>query len=74
MEEDCDGLCWRYIVQEDGIRPDFVVITEPTNLNIYRGHRGRMELQIKTSGFPVTRAHPNGESMLSTRWAVSYRR
>jgi putative selenium metabolism hydrolase len=50
MEEDCDGLCWRYIVERDGIRPDFVVITEPTNLNIYRGHRGRMELQIRTVG------------------------
>ncbi len=22
MEEDCDGLCWRYIIKEDGIRPD----------------------------------------------------
>jgi len=50
MEEDCDGLCWRYIIERDGIRPDFVVITEPTNLNIYRGHRGRMELQIRTVG------------------------
>ena len=50
MEEDCDGLCWQYIIERDGIRPDFVVITEPTNLNIYRGHRGRMELQIRTVG------------------------
>ena len=58
MEEDCDGLCWRYIVQEDGIRPDFVVITEPTNLNIYRGHRGRMELQIKTSGLSCHASAP----------------
>ncbi len=74
MEEDCDGLCWRYIVQEDGIRPDFVVITEPTNLNIYRGHRGRMELQIKTSGLSCHASAPERESMLSTRWAVSYRR
>jgi len=27
-----------------------VVISEPTNLNIYRGHRGRMEIGITTSG------------------------
>ncbi|MEZ5084565.1 MAG: M20/M25/M40 family metallo-hydrolase [Bacteroidales bacterium] len=40
IEEDCDGLCWKYIIEEDGIRPDFVVSTEPTNLNIYRGQRG----------------------------------
>lgn len=50
MEEDCDGLCWQYIVEQDGIKPDFVVITEPTNLNIYRGHRGRMEMIVTTKG------------------------
>jgi len=50
QEEDCDGLCWQYIVNEDKIRPELVVITEPTNLNIYRGQRGRMELEIKTVG------------------------
>ncbi len=50
MEEDCDGLCWQYIVEKDGIRPEFVVITEPTSLNIYRGQRGRMEIRVETSG------------------------
>ena len=50
QEEDCDGLCWQYIAKEDGIRPDLVVITEPTSLRVYRGHRGRMEMQVHTSG------------------------
>ena len=50
MEEDCDGLCWQYILGEDGIRPELVVITEPTNLNIYRGHRGRMEIRVGVKG------------------------
>jgi len=50
MEEDCDGLCWKYIVEEEKIRPDFVVSTEPTNLNIYRGHRGRMEIRVTFQG------------------------
>jgi len=50
MEEDCDGLCWKYIVEEDGIEPDFVISTEPTNLNIYRGQRGRMEIEISFRG------------------------
>ena len=58
MEEDCDGLCWRYIIKEDGIIPDYVVITEPTNLNIYRGHRGRMELQVRTSGLSCHASAP----------------
>lgn len=50
MEEDCDGLCWKYIVEEENIRPDCVVITEPTNMNIYRGHRGRMEIAVSFFG------------------------
>jgi len=50
MEEDCDGLCWQYIIKEDKIKPEMVVITEPTNMNIYRGHRGRMEMQVHVKG------------------------
>jgi putative selenium metabolism hydrolase len=50
IEEDCDGLCWKYIVEEEKIKPECVVITEPTNLNIYRGHRGRMEIAVSFYG------------------------
>jgi len=50
MEEDCDGLCWQYIVNEEKIRPDCVVVTDSTNCNILRGHRGRMEIGVWTSG------------------------
>jgi len=50
IEEDCDGLCWKYIVEEEGIKPDVVVVTEPTNLGIYRGQRGRMEIHVHFYG------------------------
>ncbi len=50
IEEDCDGLCWKYIVEEEGIKPDVVISTEPTNLGIYRGHRGRMEMHVHFYG------------------------
>ena len=50
MEEDCDGLCWQYILRERVLTPDVVVITEPTNLGVYRGHRGRMEIEVRTQG------------------------
>ncbi|HSP47130.1 MAG TPA: YgeY family selenium metabolism-linked hydrolase [Clostridiaceae bacterium] len=50
QEEDCDGLCWQYIIQESKIRPEFVVITEPTDGNIYRGQRGRMEIRVEVKG------------------------
>jgi putative selenium metabolism hydrolase len=50
MEEDCDGLCWQYILRERVLAPEVVVITEPTNLGVYRGHRGRMEIEVRTQG------------------------
>ncbi|HBX49586.1 MAG TPA: YgeY family selenium metabolism-linked hydrolase [Bacteroidales bacterium] len=50
IEEDCDGLCWKYIVEEGKLKPDFVISTEPTNCNIYRGHRGRMEIRVSFRG------------------------
>ncbi|MEA1987088.1 MAG: YgeY family selenium metabolism-linked hydrolase [Candidatus Marinimicrobia bacterium] len=50
QEEDCDGLCWQYIINESKIKPDFVVITEPTNNKINRGHRGRMEIRVDVQG------------------------
>lgn len=50
QEEDCDGLCWQYIINESKVKPEFVVITEPTNGNIYRGQRGRMEIRVEVKG------------------------
>lgn len=50
QEEDCDGLCWEYIIKEDKYRPEFVVSTEPTDGGIYRGQRGRMEIRIDVQG------------------------
>ncbi len=50
QEEDCDGLCWQYILKEGILKPDVVLANEPTNLGIYRGHRGRMEIGVTTKG------------------------
>ena len=50
MEEDCDGIAWEHLIKEDGVKPELVVSTEPTSLNIYRGHRGRMEMIIEVKG------------------------
>lgn len=50
MEEDCDGLCWQYLLDVEKLKPELVVITEPTNMNIYRGHRGRMEIRVEVKG------------------------
>ena len=50
QEEDCDGLCWQYIINEDHVHPEFVVSTEPTDGGIYRGQRGRMEIRVDVQG------------------------
>ena len=50
QEEDCDGLCWQYLVKERGLRPEFVVSTEPTDGGLYRGQRGRMEIRVDIAG------------------------
>ncbi len=50
QEEDCDGLCWQYIINELGLKPEFVVSTEPTDGGIYRGQRGRMEIRVEVEG------------------------
>ncbi|MBP7796104.1 MAG: YgeY family selenium metabolism-linked hydrolase [Elusimicrobiales bacterium] len=50
QEEDCDGLCLMHIITKEKIKPDYVVLTEPTNLSVYRGHRGRMEIKVSVKG------------------------
>ncbi len=50
QEEDCDGLCWQYIIKENKVVPEFVVSTEPTDGGIYRGQRGRMEIRVDVKG------------------------
>src|SRR5258707_11146726 len=50
MEEWCDGIAPHALVEVEGVRPDFVVIGEPTRMQVYRGHKGRVEMQIVASG------------------------
>ncbi len=71
QEEDCDGLCWQYIINEDKVRPDFVVSTEPTDGGIYRGQRGRMEIRVDVRAFPATAPLLSAATTRSTRWPTS---
>ncbi|MBU3181280.1 YgeY family selenium metabolism-linked hydrolase [Clostridium psychrophilum] len=48
QEEDCSGLSWQYMINEDKLQPEFVVIAQPTSCNIYRGHQGKMEIKVIT--------------------------
>ncbi|MBN1478529.1 YgeY family selenium metabolism-linked hydrolase [Candidatus Sumerlaeota bacterium] len=59
MEELCDGISPNSLVETDGIRPDFVVIGEPTRMQVYRGHRGRLEIRAHAHGKSCHAASPH---------------
>jgi len=65
QEEDCDGLCWQYIIKESDIKPEFVVSTEPTSCRIHRGQRGRMEIRVDVAGISCHGSAPErGENAI----------
>lgn len=59
MEEWCDGIAPHALVEHEGIRPEFVVIGEPTRMKIYRGHRGRIEMRATFKGKSAHAAMPH---------------
>jgi putative selenium metabolism hydrolase len=57
MEEDCDGYPLRHLIEQEGFAPDYVLLGEPTDLKVFRGQRGRMEMEITTTGKSAHGAH-----------------
>lgn len=49
-EEVCEGLALSVLIEEHGLTPECVVLSECTDLGVYRGHRGRAEIEIVTRG------------------------
>ncbi len=58
IEEWCEGLSARVFVEQEGVRPDFVVVGEPTNLRVYRGQKGRCEFRVTVRGRSAHGASP----------------
>jgi len=50
QEEPCEGLGIKTLVEQEGLQPDWVVLGEPTNLQISQGHRGRIEMRVTVHG------------------------
>jgi putative selenium metabolism hydrolase len=57
MEEDVDGYPLLHLIEKEGLKPDYVLLGEPTDLRVCRGQRGRMELEIGTRGRSAHGAH-----------------
>ena len=73
QEEDCDGLCWQYIAKEDGIRPDLVVITEPTSCVSIAAIAGAWKCRCIRPVFPAMAPRRSVASTPCTRWRTSLR-
>ncbi|HHX45110.1 MAG TPA: YgeY family selenium metabolism-linked hydrolase [Chloroflexi bacterium] len=59
QEEPCEGLALRHVIETEGVRPDWVVLGEATNLQISRGQRGRIEFRIDVRGRSCHAAAPD---------------
>ena len=58
MEEDCDGENLKHLFQELNLKPDYVLICEPSNNQIMLGHKGKAQMTITTHGVSAHGAAP----------------
>lgn len=65
--EDCVGLAWQYLINETELKPEVVVIAMPSHLGVCYGQRGRMEVEVSTTGFSTHGSQPDrGENAIYT--------
>jgi putative selenium metabolism hydrolase len=71
-EERAEGRSGRHLVEQAGLRPDYVVVGEPTDLHVYLGHRGRAEYALTFTGAQEHGAHalPERSAILRAALAV----
>lgn len=50
QEEPCEGLAARVLMEEEKLRPAWVVLGEPTNLHLSLGQMGRIEMLVQVQG------------------------
>jgi putative selenium metabolism hydrolase len=50
FEEDCDGENLKHLFKELNLKPNYVVICEPSINQIAVGHKGKAQISIKTHG------------------------
>ncbi len=65
QEEPREGMAMKYLLTENDIEPDFVLLGEPSNFHVKRGHRGRLEIRVVTYGRACHASNPSaGENAL----------
>lgn len=58
FEEDCDGENLKNLFRELALRPDYVVICEPSSNKISLGHKGKAQVSITTHGISAHGSAP----------------
>ncbi|HHJ05919.1 MAG TPA: YgeY family selenium metabolism-linked hydrolase, partial [Anaerolineae bacterium] len=56
--EPSEGVAIQYLIEEDGLQPDWVVLGAPTGLKINRGQRGRVQMEVTVQGKACHAATP----------------
>ncbi|MGC9349127.1 MAG: YgeY family selenium metabolism-linked hydrolase [Anaerolineae bacterium] len=65
LEEPSEGTCTRILFEEDGLRPDWVLIAEPSNLQVVRAQRGHLEMKMTVHGRSAHSSSPElGENAI----------
>ncbi|MCP4724157.1 MAG: YgeY family selenium metabolism-linked hydrolase [bacterium] len=65
LEEEFEGLNWKYIIEENKIVPETVILTEPSGLKIRIGHKGRIDMKIRIEGISCHGSTPDlGENAI----------
>ncbi len=58
LEEECDGENLKHLFKELNLKPDYVVICEPSDNKIALGHRGKAQIIVKTRGVSAHSSAP----------------
>ena len=58
LEEPAEGTCTRVLLEESQLRPTWVVIVEPSDLQVVRAQRGHLEIELAIQGKSAHSAKP----------------
>jgi putative selenium metabolism hydrolase len=58
MEEDCDGENLKHLFREQNLKPDVMIICEPSGNKLAKGHKGKAQVAVKTLGISAHGSAP----------------
>ncbi|NHJ46911.1 MAG: YgeY family selenium metabolism-linked hydrolase [Asgard group archaeon] len=65
LEEFFEGMNWQFIIDNKLIKPDVVILTEPSGLELTLGHRGRCDINVSVKGISSHGSEPDkGENAI----------